>query len=68
VTSRDFDHERVPDRVADRDVCRSRHSHPALPNQDELASRERVSAAKGNDLMVERYAEILGATARFPDA
>jgi hypothetical protein len=49
-------------------VCRSRHSHPALPNQDELASREMVSAAKGNDLMVERYAEILGATARFPDA
>jgi NADH dehydrogenase FAD-containing subunit len=31
-----------------------------LPNQDALASREMVAAAKGRDLMVDRYAEILG--------
>jgi NADH dehydrogenase FAD-containing subunit len=31
-----------------------------LPNQDDLAPREMVVAAKGNDLMVDRYAEILG--------
>ena len=31
-----------------------------LPNQEALATRELVSAAKGQDLMVERYAEILG--------
>ena len=33
-----------------------------LPNQEALASREMVSAAKGRDLMVDRYAEILGVT------
>jgi NADH dehydrogenase FAD-containing subunit len=31
-----------------------------LPNQEGLAPRELVSAAKGRDLMVGRYAEILG--------
>jgi NADH dehydrogenase FAD-containing subunit len=31
-----------------------------LPNQPELATREMVSAVKGRDLMVDRYAEILG--------
>lgn len=31
-----------------------------LPNHEALASREMVSAAKGRDLMVDRYAEILG--------
>jgi NADH dehydrogenase FAD-containing subunit len=38
-----------------------------LPGQDELASREMVSKAKGRDFMVARYAEILGvATADRP--
>jgi NADH dehydrogenase FAD-containing subunit len=31
-----------------------------LPGADDLASREMVSAAKGRDLMVDRYAEIMG--------
>ena len=31
-----------------------------LPNQPDLATREMVSAVKGQDLMVDRYAEILG--------
>jgi NADH dehydrogenase FAD-containing subunit len=31
-----------------------------LPGSDELASREMVSAAKGRDLMIDRYAEIMG--------
>jgi NADH dehydrogenase FAD-containing subunit len=31
-----------------------------LPGASELASREMVSAAKGRDLMVDRYAEIMG--------
>ena len=39
-----------------------------LPNQDGLAPRELVSAAKGHDLMVDRYAEILVLAARSPDA
>jgi NADH dehydrogenase FAD-containing subunit len=34
-----------------------------LPNQDALASRELVAGAKGRDLMVGRYAEILGVAA-----
>ena len=34
-----------------------------LPNQQDLASRELVSAVKGRDLMVKRYAEILGVSA-----
>jgi NADH dehydrogenase FAD-containing subunit len=33
-----------------------------LPNQEGLATRELVSDAKGQDLMVERYAQILGVT------
>jgi NADH dehydrogenase FAD-containing subunit len=33
-----------------------------LPNQDGLAPRDLVAAAKGRDLMVGRYAEILGVT------
>ena len=35
-----------------------------LPNQEGLAPRELVSAAKGRDLMVGRYAEILGVKER----
>jgi NADH dehydrogenase FAD-containing subunit len=31
-----------------------------LPGQEELASREMVATVKGRDLMVDRYAEILG--------
>jgi NADH dehydrogenase FAD-containing subunit len=34
-----------------------------LPGQEELASREMVSSVKGRDLMVDRFAEILGAEA-----
>jgi NADH dehydrogenase FAD-containing subunit len=37
-----------------------------LPGAPDLASREMVSAAKGQDLMVDRYAEIMGLKA--PDA
>jgi apoptosis-inducing factor 2 len=33
-----------------------------LPGQEELASREMVATVKGRDLMVDRYAEILGLT------
>ena len=33
-----------------------------LPGQEELASREMVSTVKGRDLMVDRFAEILGLT------
>jgi NADH dehydrogenase FAD-containing subunit len=33
-----------------------------LPGQEELASREMVATVKGRDLMVDRYAEILGVT------
>ena len=33
-----------------------------LPGQDDLASREMVATVKGRDLMVDRYAEILGIT------
>ncbi|HEY1737556.1 MAG TPA: FAD-dependent oxidoreductase, partial [Acidimicrobiia bacterium] len=32
-----------------------------LPGQDKLASREMVSNAKGRDLMVDRYVQVLGA-------
>ena len=38
-----------------------------LPGQDELASREMVSSVKGRDLMVDRYAEILGITTPVPN-
>jgi hypothetical protein len=31
-----------------------------LPGQNELASREMVATVKGRDLMVDRYAEIMG--------
>jgi hypothetical protein len=31
-----------------------------LPGQDELASREMVATVKGRDLMVDRFAEIMG--------
>lgn len=34
-----------------------------LPGQEELASREMVASVKGRDLMVERFAEVLGFTA-----
>jgi NADH dehydrogenase FAD-containing subunit len=37
-----------------------------LPGQDELMSRETVVTLKGRDLMVDRYAEILGVTASAP--
>ena len=33
-----------------------------LPGQEDLASREMVATVKGRDLMVDRYAEILGLT------
>ena len=33
-----------------------------LPGQEELASRDMVATVKGRDLMVDRYAEILGLT------
>jgi hypothetical protein len=33
-----------------------------LPGQEELASREMVATVKGRDLMVDRFAEILGIT------
>jgi NADH dehydrogenase FAD-containing subunit len=33
-----------------------------LPGQDDLASREMVATVKGRDLMVDRYADILGVT------
>jgi apoptosis-inducing factor 2 len=34
-----------------------------LPGQEDLASREMVATVKGLDLMVDRFAEILGPTA-----
>jgi NADH dehydrogenase FAD-containing subunit len=34
-----------------------------LPGQEDLASREMVATVKGRDLMVDRFAEILGPTA-----
>jgi NADH dehydrogenase FAD-containing subunit len=38
-----------------------------LPGQDDLASREMVATVKGRDLMVDRFAEILGLTAPVSD-
>jgi apoptosis-inducing factor 2 len=38
-----------------------------LPGQEELASREMVATVKGRDLMVDRYAEILGLTASISE-
>lgn len=38
-----------------------------LPGQDELASREMVVTVKGSDLMVARYAEILGTAGAASD-
>jgi NADH dehydrogenase FAD-containing subunit len=38
-----------------------------LPGQDELASREMVASVKGRDLMVDRYAEIMGLPTRAID-
>jgi NADH dehydrogenase FAD-containing subunit len=38
-----------------------------LPGQEELASREMVSTVKGRDLMVDRFAEILGVTTSVSD-
>jgi NADH dehydrogenase FAD-containing subunit len=37
-----------------------------LPGQDELVSREMVATIKGRDLMVDRFAETLGATTPAP--
>jgi apoptosis-inducing factor 2 len=34
-----------------------------LPGSDDLASRERVAHAKGRDMMVDRFTELLGVTA-----
>jgi hypothetical protein len=34
-----------------------------LPGQEELASREMVATVKGRDLMVDRFAEVLGVKA-----
>jgi apoptosis-inducing factor 2 len=39
-----------------------------LPGAPDLASREMVSGAKGQDLMVDRYAEIMGLTEPTPPA
>jgi NADH dehydrogenase FAD-containing subunit len=38
-----------------------------LPGQEELASREMVATVKGRDLMVDRFAEILGLTTPVSD-
>jgi len=37
-----------------------------LPGQEELSSAEMVATVKGRDLMVDRYAEILGLTTSAP--
>jgi NADH dehydrogenase FAD-containing subunit len=37
-----------------------------LPGQEELASRETVATLKGRDLMVDRFAEVLGITTPVP--
>ena len=38
-----------------------------LPGQDELMPPETVATVKGGDLMVDRYADILGLTTPAPD-
>src|ERR1700730_5175308 len=37
-----------------------------LPGQEDLASREMVATVKGRDLMVDRFAEVLGLTTSIP--
>ena len=38
-----------------------------LPGQEDLASREMVATVKGRDLMVDRFAEVLGLTTSIPN-
>jgi hypothetical protein len=39
-----------------------------LPGSDDLATPERVSQAKGRDMMVDRFTELLGVTAPAGEA